>query len=108
MSTAPDKVELSPLGDICQLQHFLKFQPLSFISILDFISFGLHCENNRNRAIRLKLCGNCAFPQNFHNRELGEISVFYAVLFSSPLLCHIKLCPYKQLEKSNAVKHTNW
>ena len=26
-----------------------------------------------------KLCGNCAFPQNFHNRELGEISVFYEV-----------------------------
>ena len=26
-----------------------------------------------------KLCRNCAFPQNFHTRTLGEISVFYAV-----------------------------
>ena len=26
-----------------------------------------------------KLCGNCAFPQNFHTRKLGEIMVFYAV-----------------------------
>ena len=26
-----------------------------------------------------KLCGNCAFPQNFHTRKLGEITVFYAV-----------------------------
>ena len=26
-----------------------------------------------------KLCGNCAFPQKFRNRKLGEISVFYVV-----------------------------
>ena len=31
------------------------------------------------RVDRLKICGNCAFPQNFHTRKLGEISVFYAV-----------------------------
>ena len=27
----------------------------------------------------LKLCGNCAFPQNFHTRKLGEITVFNVV-----------------------------
>ena len=32
------------------------------------------------RAIRPKLCGNCAFPQNFHTRKLGEITVFYAMI----------------------------
>ena len=32
------------------------------------------------QAIRPKLCGNCPFPQNFHIRKLGEITVFYAVL----------------------------
>ena len=26
-----------------------------------------------------KICGNCAFPQNFHTRILDEISVFYVV-----------------------------
>ena len=26
-----------------------------------------------------KLCGNFAFPENFHTRKLGEITVFYAV-----------------------------
>ena len=26
--------------------------------------------------IRPKLCGNCAFPQNFQTRKLGEIKVF--------------------------------
>ena len=30
-------------------------------------------------ANRPKLCGNCAFPQNFHTMKLGEITVFYAV-----------------------------
>ena len=24
-------------------------------------------------------CGNCAFPQNFHTRKLGEITLFHAV-----------------------------
>ena len=23
-------------------------------------------------------CGRCAFPQSFHNRKLGELTVFYA------------------------------
>ena len=32
-------------------------------------------------AIRPILCGNCAFPQNFHTRKLGEITVFYTVTF---------------------------
>ena len=26
-----------------------------------------------------KLCGNSAFPQNFHTKKLGEIMVIYAV-----------------------------
>ena len=35
------------------------------------------------RANRLKLCGNCAFPKNFHTRKLGEITIFYAVWITS-------------------------
>ena len=31
------------------------------------------------RAIRPKLYRNFAFPQNFHTRKLGEISVFFTV-----------------------------
>ena len=30
-------------------------------------------------ANRLKLCGNCAFSQNFRARKLGEITVFFVV-----------------------------
>ena len=33
------------------------------------------------RVNRPKLCGNCAFPQNFHTRKLGEITVFFSVIF---------------------------
>ena len=32
-----------------------------------------------NFAIGPKLCGNCAFPQNFHTKKVGEITVFYVV-----------------------------
>ena len=28
---------------------------------------------------RPKLCGNCAFPQIFHTRKPGEITVFFVV-----------------------------
>ena len=43
-----------------------------------------HCENtvilpSILGANRPKLWGNCAFPQNFHTRKLGEITVFFAV-----------------------------
>ena len=31
------------------------------------------------RAICQKLCGNCAFPQNFHTRKLGKVTLDYAV-----------------------------
>ena len=27
-----------------------------------------------------ELCGNCAIPQNFHGRKLGQVKVFYTVL----------------------------
>ena len=30
-------------------------------------------------AVHPKLCGNCASPQNFHTRKLGQITAFYTV-----------------------------
>ena len=30
-------------------------------------------------AVRAKLWGNCVFPQTFHTRKLGQISVYYAI-----------------------------
>ena len=43
------------------------------------------------QAIRLKLFGNCASPQNFHTRKLGEITLFF-VVNSSKLLREICEC----------------
>ena len=52
------------------------------------------CRVSAVSAIRPKLCGNCAFPQNFHTNKLGEISVFYASwtfdrVLNKPLLSSI-------------------
>ena len=30
--------------------------------------------------------GNCAFPQNFHIRKLGEITVFYIVIIDQNIV----------------------
>ena len=72
----------------------------------------IHCEKYRNftwlpgveilrkdtvsayRANRPKLCGNCAFPQNFRTRKSGEIMVYFPVfgtiiLTSVSEICHI-------------------
>ena len=35
------------------------------------------------RTSRWKLCGRCAFSQNFHNRQLGEVFVFFTAVFAS-------------------------
>ena len=45
-------------------------------------------------ANRPKLCGNCTFPQNFHTKKLGEITVFFAVNYtvnamSKTLMLHL-------------------
>ena len=42
-----------------------------------------------DNAIRPKLCRNCAFPQNFHTKKLGEIKGFWQGLETS--LANIKL-----------------
>ena len=42
------------------------------------------CENYA------KLCKNCAFPQNFHTKKLGEITIFYALLIFTYLTFFVK------------------
>ena len=41
-------------------------------------------------SFRMKLCGNCAFPQNFHTRKLCEVTVFFVVLVNEMHLKFIK------------------
>ena len=37
---------------------------------------------------RPKLCGNCAFPQNFHTRKSGEINFFAVTVSKRDVLLH--------------------
>ena len=52
------------------------------------ISYNENRDEMKNKSHTLrkicpKLCGNCAFPQNFHTRKLGEITAFYAVIHTA-------------------------
>ena len=66
---------LDALGRLtsCRVLHKVpKFHP---------VSWGRNrVETHSFRMIRSELCGSCKFPQTFHTRKLGEISVFYAAL----------------------------
>ena len=42
---------------------------------------GHFVEKHSFRRVSEFLCGSCAFPQNFHTRKLGEITVVYVVNF---------------------------
>ena len=59
-----------------------------------------------------KLCGNCAFLQNFRTRKLGEITVFYAMKLEQRLYSSRTLSPFL-LHKRNKISfwtpwHQNW
>ena len=41
-----------------------------------------YCRTARNTANRLKLYEKSVFPQSFHTRKLGKITVFVAVHFN--------------------------
>ena len=45
-------------------------------------------------ANRPKVCGNCAFPQNFHTMKLSEITVFYAVDITKIPKKSLRNCPF--------------
>ena len=42
-----------------------------------------HTVSAEFRVNRPKLCGNCAFSQNFHTRKLGKITMVHAVTVQS-------------------------
>ena len=47
--------------------------------LLHVIMYGNMDFGSNINIIKLSNCGNCAFPQNFHTKKLGEITVFFAV-----------------------------
>ena len=51
----------------------------------------------------LKLCGNCAFLQNFYTRKLGEITVFDATITAQKMKFSIKdfIGKYEQIQETS-------
>ena len=66
------------------LPNPLIFQTIAYKSLGKFESLFLHKISELFfRANGPSLCGNCAFPQNFHTIKLGKITVFYAVYINA-------------------------
>ena len=54
-------------------------------------------------SIRPELCGNCAFPQNFRTRKLGEITLFYAMRVNSNKASQATNAPVKIIKENKDV-----
>ena len=77
--------------------------------------FNFYCEKYRNftwfpdveilrkgivfRAIHPKLCGDCAFPQNFHTRKSGEMTVFFVVFYTRMPILYLQFSSTLSLAK---------
>ena len=58
-------------------KSFLSLQKVPLFHLILFCGKAQFCR------VLAKLCGNCAFAQIFHNRNLGDIMLFYDVFFTS-------------------------
>ena len=64
-------------------RHWTYFTPCSSVSIVIFehvMPAGLNAGTKWFPVIRPKICGNYAFPENFHTRKPHEITVFSIVM----------------------------
>ena len=56
------------------IPHCLKYRSFTYFSGVEIL-----WKSTVRKVICLKLCGKCAFLQNFYTGKLGEIKVFYTV-----------------------------
>ena len=63
---------------LCLCMYCIKYHNFTLRSSVE--TFWKRTASVKSLANHSKLCRNCAFPQNFHTRKLGEILVFYAVM----------------------------
>ena len=77
------------------------FQPLTIITKRSILDIAAVLDPPRHEKLKFhpissrellwksskfpKLIGNCAFPQKFHTRKLGEILVFHAVVYADAM-----------------------
>ena len=58
---------------------------------------GNSSKTMRKLCLHAKLCRNCAIPQNFYTRKLGEITVFFTVFVSFIIPALLKICYRKKV-----------
>ena len=57
--------------------HCMKFRDLTYFPDVEIL--WKDTASAEICVISTKLCGNCKFPQYFHTRKLGEVTVIYVV-----------------------------
>ena len=70
--------------------HYVKYQKFIKFPCMEILQKRTVTHSNSKNTIRPKFYGNCALPQNFHTRKLGETTVYYAVTIIIIIIINIK------------------
>ena len=62
---------------LCYINHCVKYRNCTWFPGVE--NLRKRTVSGESRANLPKLCGKCAFPQNFHTTKLGENTVFHVV-----------------------------
>ena len=76
MKWVNEETRCGTLSSNCQ-EHWGKYRNITQVPGAQVLSKGTFFA--QFWANSPKLCGKCAFPQNFHTRKVGEITLFFAV-----------------------------
>ena len=70
--------------------HYVKYQKIIKFPCVEILQKRTVIHSNSKNTICPKFCGNCALPQNFHTRKLGETTVYYAVTIIIIIIINMK------------------
>ena len=96
-----NSTRMGTAAQACDMLHCIKYRNFTLFFGVEILW--------KDIAIRPKLCGNCAFPQNLRTRILGETTVFYAVLASvSGCLWAFVQCHQKSMFGQQKIVNSLW
>ena len=78
---------------LLKLQNTLRYHCVKYHNFTQFSCVEILWKGTiftQSRANHPKLCIKCAFPESFHTRKLGEITVFYALHCSGSVFYIVK------------------
>ena len=67
-----------------EAQHYEKYRNFTWFSGVEILRKGI--VSAQFRANCPKLCGNCVFPQNFHTRKSGEITIQNIIVLAKSMI----------------------